>query len=534
MLSLVSQAALMIGTLLPIKVVMLLGMPEIPSYIPSPFDQLSINSLILLLSLVAVLMFIVYLATDKFCARLIHASCDKIVAQTGKVVLFENQEELAKNAYQKIVTSIAAILFNSLVFVVVGVIYPGLCLTLITFIIVSAPIANWFLAKSRQQKKPVVYNRAIQNLGNTSFLISFGFIVIDHLYFAAPSILLTIIALILSRQGSSKFCAAAIDLADIANKREKVSAIFFEEHLLLSKNIPDHSDLTGMLAADARNHWLPELLSKAQWEINNSKEINSRWLQTNVANVFALWVENKATRESCVVKLFDKNKKTLAQHEASLLTSPGADALPAPDLIYAGSLNGFAVHLLSTDGFSPPVQTEQFAHLAPKIKQALASWPIPEELRSAYQKAHPLLWQQLDAATFEQLLIAADAEEQQQIQKIQQALPMLKSALATLPVCLYNPQITPYTVLISDSDGLAYQWGQWGMDILGSQYPTTPYGQNGLKDALKDISLESEQTSAELASYVACLLQNVGQQRYLDALEQLPHILKRLDNLPQA
>ncbi|UTF59307.1 hypothetical protein [Gilvimarinus sp. DA14] len=530
-LSLVSQAALMVGTLLPIKVVMLLGTPDVPAYIPTPFDQLSKDSLILLLTLVAVAMFTVYLASDKLCAQCIHKSCDKIVRQTGKVILFENQEELAKNAYQKIVTSIAGILFNGLVFVVVGIIYPGLFLLLTAVVFVSAPIARWLLNKSRRQRKPAIYNRAVQNLGTISFLLSFAFIVVDHLYLSAPSILLTIIALILSRQASSKFCAAAIDLADIANKREKVSAIFFEEHILFNTSIPHQDSLASMLTFEARENWLPEILAKTQWQIDDRYQISTKWLQTNVANVFALWIKNNATEQSCIIKLFDSNKKALAQHEASLLVSASADCLPAPDLIYTGSLNGLPINLLKTDGFSPLTDQEQFAELATAIKEKLVLWPVPDELRSAYLKAHPLLWQKLDMTTFEQLVIAADANEQTLITQIQQRLPKIKSALATLPVCLHNPNIAPHTVLANEQSALAYQWGQWGMDILGSQYPTTPYGQKCLRSAIDNANLDVNVALAEIASYLASLLLHLSQQRYLDALDLLPPVLERLDEL---
>ncbi|MCP8899914.1 hypothetical protein [Gilvimarinus xylanilyticus] len=528
--SLLGQACLMVAMLLPIKVVMLLGLDAIPSYMPEPLRSMTLEQLTLLLSGLTLVFYGVYLAGEKLTGRWIDSAATEVIGKTGKVVLFENQGDIASDTYKRMVRAVAALLLTLGVISLLGVLYLNMCLALIAFFALSIWPAVRIFHYAQRINKPQLIIQSLNNLGNIGFLVCFAVVVVDHLYFSAPSVLFTIAALILARQATSKIAAGVGDLTHISRQREKVSALLYQEHLLLQSKGNQSDKIAPLLAPPARDRWLTQVLRQCEWLTSEQENIKVHWLQSTTPDVYIFGVVQVATGRSCLVKIFDTTRKALALHEASLLSSPCAEQLPAPKLEHASILDGFHIHVLATPpGGSPLDDRGQTEALSACALRALCYCPPGGEIQDAYLRSHPLLWQKLFGDLFQPLYLAADEEQTTHLNDICQHLEPIREKLRELPLTFVNPAINYRTLIAHDQNrAQVSQWGQWKIECFGAQFPANAQGIASIADIIdqaqgqrSDIA-QIDSSLVKLACWLSGIEQAINSQRYLDALDLLP------------
>ncbi|MBU2887841.1 aminoglycoside phosphotransferase family protein [Gilvimarinus agarilyticus] len=539
-LTLIAQTALMLGMLLPVKIVMLLGMETIPSYMPQLVQQWSREALILSLSGLAVICFLIYLVGEKWATNLINSSVRNIVEQAGKIVLFENQEQVATNTYTKVINSLAGIIFMLVSLVVLSFIYPLTSISTIAVIAASAPAIPVLVRRARQHNQPKLLIQSLQNINNLGFLLIFAIIVVDHLYFSGPSLLFTIATIILTRQATSKLIISVADLANTAELREKNSALFFHDHVLNSHTPINSEGIWALLEIPNRKHWLCDLLEQASGERPATDTLSIHWLQSGIPNIFAFWVE--ADKENYIVKIYDKPRALQCNHEATLLTSESAAQLPAPELLFTGVHKEFRVNVLRiATGYTPLTNRSEFEAIATELQQTLAGCLPPTSITAPYLRSHPLLWKKLDEALVRPLLLACQKDEREQVASLLHNISALRNTLANLPTAFQNNTINPHNILIKEGQSpITWQWGQWGLDVFGCNFPANKKGFSQIQTAItlrykNDQALNTVPASdIELASFTNALYYCLKSQRFKDALELVPEINQRLAEMPAA
>lgn len=534
--TLVSQGALMVGMLLPIKVIMLLGMDAVPSYMPAPLEQMALNTLILLLSGLAVVFYGIYSLGERVANIAVDSSAADMVRQADKVVLFENQNHMAANGYKKVVNSLAGILFALAVLALLGLIYPELSLALIVFTLLCIPFAHGKYRQSIKQANPQLFNQTLNHLGNISFLLTFAVAIVDHLYSVAPSVLFIIVALILSRQASSKIATSMMDLAEVLRLRDKLSALFFQEHLLSIPPATDSSGIWAELSPQELPHWVSEVIQQAGHTNLKGDNLRIDWLQSTIPNVFVFRASDLASEDAWIIKIYDTSRTSLALHETSLLSSPNAAALPAPRLMHSTVLNGYQVHLLALPKAATALEDRlKLGYSINQIGIALCFWTPPQELVTAYCRSRPLLWQKLQNDFLDTLTITANTEQRQLIAKLNDALPEIRTLLSKLPLVITNPSLNYHTIVqMSEHTFLALQWGQWGLDVLGSNFPPNDGGIKNVCRAVEKLHEDKPEvnlSAAKLACWLAGIEGCQSGQRFLDALDMLPGIETCLEEL---
>lgn len=538
-LTIVSQVSLMLGMLLPLKVIMLLGTDQVPDFMPEAFQAWSVKDLIFFLGGLAIVFFLLYIVAERTAVKLIDASARDILRQVNKVVLFENQNQLATNTCKKVMTSLAGLMFTLAVLIFLGFIYPLVTVALAGLILVCAPVVRQLAIYTRITRQPQLLPQHLHNINNGSFLLLFSIIVIDHLYFSAPSILITIVAIILARQISAKMVSSVIDLAQVRQNKEKVSALFFDNHILHSHLPLEGEGIWQLLETEQRRQWIGEALTQAG-ETNDASQLDIQWLQSGVPHIFAFWVSRQSDPDCYIVKLFDENKRTQGIHEASLLKSPTGKNLPAPGLIFNGQLRGFLVHIFKPEaGFAPLQTLAEAPALIQRFGQQLALCQPSKDISEAYTRAHPLLWQTLTVESIRPILLAATAEQRESVTQFLQKLPDIRQQLSELPTVLHNPSVTGHT-LLTDQAGhlLAWQWGQWELDVFGRHLPLNAAGLEQAKDTLAAASDERWQKAdlqtIELAMVMSQFERALKSQRWVDAVNLLPRALRLAREIPEA
>src|SRR5690606_19954356 len=97
-LTLVSQIAMLVASLLPLKVLILLGSDQIPGYFPRFFLRFGHDALIAVLSMLTFGVFLAHLLAEKLIDRLTAKATTHLMQMSQKIALFERQDEIAREA----------------------------------------------------------------------------------------------------------------------------------------------------------------------------------------------------------------------------------------------------------------------------------------------------------------------------------------------------------------------------------------------------------------------------------------------------
>lgn len=134
--TLVSQIASLLAALLPLKVIILLGTERIPSYFPELLQVYGKTVLIVGLGGATLVFFAIHLVAEWSIARLAAFGARKLITNSRKLALFENQELLLTRAYQRFAEALAGWVFLGLAGLALAWVYPLQAIVISSYIIV--------------------------------------------------------------------------------------------------------------------------------------------------------------------------------------------------------------------------------------------------------------------------------------------------------------------------------------------------------------------------------------------------------------
>src|SRR5699024_6821580 len=133
-MTLISQITAMLASFIPLKVVIMLGSDGIPRYFPASFAQLDRDVLIAELSVGMLGFFVLHLLAEKSIAWVTGISTSRLLEKSQKLVLFENQDELAANAYHRYSRALASGVFILLALTGLGWFYLSMSLAIVGYL----------------------------------------------------------------------------------------------------------------------------------------------------------------------------------------------------------------------------------------------------------------------------------------------------------------------------------------------------------------------------------------------------------------
>lgn len=537
LLTLVSQLAALLASFLPLKVIIMLGSDGIPRYFPASFSEFDRDVLIAALSVGTLGFFLLHLLAERIIDWVTSTSTSQLLSKSEKMVLFENQDEVAENSYQRYSRALASAFFIGLTFFGLGWFYHSM-LMVITGYFLAVLLIFWglyqksFGFRERLESKPTpLFTLA----GGIGFFIVFAFLVADFIFWSPPGVIVAIVSLLLSRQIMQRTSGMIADLTSLYRQRAKLDALFFHGKVLLPQQARPEKTLWLLLETENRQRWVAAVLNELVGSDEN-KPI-CRWQQLGTANVVGL----TATRagQQYLIKLFSINRSSWALHETTLMTELASD-FPAPRWVGTTQVEKFHCLVYELPHGQPPDadQVKAFCH---QLRQELLAVQPQREALARYRRSKAMLWQRLAFSSLERLKVAADIPEQQQdLSTLLEKLPYLHQQLKTLPVVFFSPEINqdamwiPSTYAEQSETPLLLNWGRWSLEPIGAGWPEAEKKLAGLGKAL--ISAAERRTElvgvkieqAELAALAFALERECNRQRYVQALELVPRILERL------
>ncbi|MFD2189606.1 hypothetical protein [Pistricoccus aurantiacus] len=536
-LNLVSQLATLLASVLPLKVVIMLSSEGIPRYFPSSFAAIDRDILIAALSAGTVGFFLLHLLAERMINWVTSVSTLRLLAMSQKMVLFENQEEVAASSYQRYSRALASGVFVALALLGLGFFYPAMSVVIIGYFLLV-----FFLLWGLQHQSLAFREHLESKLSDVlnlakgvGFFVAFGFLVGDFIFWSPPSVIIAVVSLLLSRQIMQRATGMIGDLTSLSRQQSKLDALFFHGKVLLPQQTRPEKTLWPLLAPERRQAWVSAVLNELVSA--EEAEVICHWHQLATPNITGL----KITSGKCryLVKLFEVNRSSWALHEATLIADP-ASRLPAPNWIGATQVQKFHCLVYELPQGEQP-EARQVKEYGERLREELLTVQPQSEAVKRYLRSKAMLWQRLDASFIERLYVAADsAKQQDDLAALLDRLPHLQQQLKALPVVLHNPDIRQESMWISTAGTdqptvpILLNWERWSLEPVGSGWPEAEKSLASLGEAMQsaaehrkeldDIKVEQ----AELASLAFALEREYNRQRYVQALELVPPMLDRL------
>ncbi|MDN3554967.1 hypothetical protein [Halomonas maura] len=538
--TLVSQLSILFAFLLPLKIIMLLGSPGMPGYFPSFLSFFSRDVLVLLLSLCAVIFYMVHMVSERIILRISRSGAEALLLKSQKMILFENQEEVARRAFQRYSRSVAGGVFLLMVSAVIGLIYSGLLLFLVGYIICVFSLFGFLYGKSSRFRKGLVEDlpKYVNSATGVGFLLSFGYMVGQFLWGAPPGILIAVISLILMRQGFSRINGLVNDLKGLFLQRLKLNALFFHGHVLVSEEKKHEVSFWTLLERSSCERWMPYVIS--QWCDHEVDKVDIGWIQLGVQDVATFHVKSLNDRDELVdeflVKVFNVNRVSHAKHEATLLSEQGQ--LPSLKLLGVEDVEGLHCHIMHGKP-AKKVSSDNVAEAKQELALSLLSFEPSKQLVSQFKRSRPPLWRRIDQRMIDRLLTVADMISQRHsddVNMFKKSMVEIAGRLSDMPLMIVNPDTGSDSIRV-DKGGryILLHWGRWTLEPVGAGWPIMPEELERHIDALSEAKAsrpdlrDLHESDVRLSALVYSLEKQYMRQNFVGAINTMPRIIESLE-----
>ncbi len=530
-----AQLFLLVGFLLPLKVVLLLGSDHVPGYFPAFLREWGRDWLIVTLSAASVLFYLLHLLSGKLVETSSVAASKRLLLKSKKMALFDNQDEIASKGYQRYTQSLAGVCFVSICLVGMLFFYSKLAVAIVLYMALGFVSVVVFLSVFSSLAER--FSRSLGTLpkiiGSVGFLVAFGFIVFDHLFGAAPGLLTSVVSLILARQLYGRASGVIGDIHGLYSQKAQLSALFFHGRVFPPQIKSEHRGIWSLLEPNARKAWLQALLQEvAGCPVQN---IRMGWCDIGVPDVYCFLVSGQAEgfEKRFLIKLFNVNRNAWAKHEATLLTAE--PRLPSLPLVSINVVEGLNCHIFDATGYSPCEKAET-SRVLPDFRASLSECMPSADLAASYIRTRPLIWQRLDQSMIMRVQYLLDAKvDGEVVERLIDALPIIEGELSTLPLAFSLPDIRP-GMLWRSPDGcyVVSHWSRWDLEPLGSRWPYADEREVQVEDQLGRLKIKRPDCKSVTVSQVRLsalfteLEVRIQRARYGDAYLLMSPILFQL------
>lgn len=529
--TLISQILALLASFLPLKVIILLGSERIPRYFPSSWAAMDRDLLIGTLCLGTLGCYLLHLLAERLIRIITAWGAQRLLQRSHKLALFDNQDELAQEAYLRFSRALAGSVFIALALGGLGYFYSAMALVLLGYVLL-AWLVSWLLhsvSEGFRHKLESNLSGVLAITAGLGFFVAFGYLVADFLMWGPPSVIVGIVALLLSRQLMQRIAAMVGDLAHLRRQQIKLDALFFHGKVLLPSLPGETGEFWSLLSPVHRHEWLVPLLREhTSWQ---GGELDIHWQQSGVANVAVLLV--KAEVDQFLVKLYDTSRRTFAQHESTLML----ESLPSlPTLPFLGATQVAGLHCLLyavKDGEFVSIRAGKKMHKT--LLGSLLYIQPGVALTHRYMRSRPMLWQRLRVPMLQRMQVAiVEARQQQQLNDMLASLPQLIGLLRELPVWIFTDTRPTNIYQCAESGAVLLNWNRWSMEPVGAGWPVLRL--DDLPEVLEQARVRRKDLTEvcvchfEIAALSAALEAACNTQRYSDALSVLPDLLNRLNS----
>jgi hypothetical protein len=474
--TLVSRVSHLLAFFLPLKLIILVGSPHVPSYFPASFQAVEREVLVAALGAATVVIYFVHLIADKIIDIFSERTGDLVLAEADKLPLFANQDDMVHKACRRFADTLAATIFVALVIVLIGYLHPSVGFVVVgwasTWFAVAA-IGGAFIAGFRQWLE-ANGTQYVSKASSTGFFAITTLIVVEFLSGASFHILFAIISLILGRQTFQSLARIVNNAIALYPIKLQINSLFFRGHVWQGALNAEGKGVWDLLGKGEPEKWLPATLTAATGDTIDAARMDV-WHQTGQTDVLVFDVRaDGADGESrYFVKLFGAGRVNAAVHEAALLKALPDGQLPAQEFLGSANVEGMTCIVYRRGKGRVPTAREWGSDLA-EIKGRCWACELPRDMVQRFRRSHRLLPQRLSSMKIERLeLVASSEAERHDVERLRMLHQPLIDWLERMPLALHNPDIAiDKAKHRKEEPPVATHWARWALEPIGVGWST--------------------------------------------------------------
>lgn len=535
---LASQLGLLLTLWLPWKLVVMLAGPYVPTLVPHAITVLPQKTQVLLIGGAIVAAYVLHLAAEKLIDWLCERGARRQWRASEKTGLFNNQSKTARQAYQRLLRSIAALVFAGVAMVALAVLHAPLLLVCLLWCGLVPPALHASAAWRPQLAHALrgSLNRLMGGFVQGGFFCALAYIVWQYWRDALPPLQQVLVALILLRQALQQIAQAVLHVAALDRQRSQVRALFLPG-VQWQAPAAVRSPFDELLEPERREEWMRDLLAKQlDLRLDGGRlDVQTRTLAAG--NIKALFVkvlgEDGAVQQGFLLKLFDHARDAAAQQEADLL-GLGTAGLPAFEWLGSMRVGGYACHAMRWNPQARRINGAEYARGVSALRIQLMAFEPPPELVDRYRRSRVALPERLLQVRFDALAqAAADRSQADDIEALRHAWPGLLQAMRDMPLQLVLPDLSG-NAIYREEDGSfkIHHWADWRLEPLGAGWPLSQRIGTDLAHALAQASavraLPADATArrAELAARLHEFERRHARQNHQGAVNMVAGLLR--------
>ncbi|PHS74792.1 MAG: hypothetical protein COB19_05830 [Porticoccus sp.] len=513
--SLVAQIALLITFLLPLKILMLVSSQHLPDFLPSPIQAMGLELLVLVLCLLTLSFYFLQIAATKVAEKSSMKGAQKLLDSSNKVLLFDNQKELAKNAYQQFSGLLSCLLFSIISLTALFLFYPEIVMVILVCALLLVNLHTIFGNSEYPFNKlsHVQIAFKVNSSVGASFFIVFIFIVIDFLYLSPPNFLIAFVCFILSRQIIANLGSVVRHIYALTKNHDKITALFFHHHVL-EPNTSDTDSTLWQLIETKQYQWVSILLR--EYLGLNVKEVSVSWLDTRLRNFGFFEVDLNKGEKHLLIKAFDKAALPQATHEEALLQDISSQKLiSSPPLLLTDNIAGIRCHIYDLTDILPLNQSEPWAQELETLELLLGLTPS-DALGRQYSRSKQTLAERFGTAQLKYLKLVSSQTEQLCIAQFIDEFGELSTILKSLPLWFISSQSNQILAIRShESLPMVVHWGKWELEPIGAGWPVNGDKLELIKNSIKKASRYRSKLDVNPATFYQLAALTYALEKYL-------------------
>ncbi len=516
---------------MPLKIVMLLGSEGIPKFFPKTLLEFDRNTLIISLVSLSITFYLVSVIFEKLSKKATESGAKRLIANTQKIIIFENQNLIASNTYTKYTEAIAGIIFALTTIILLSMFYIDVAVLTLIFLPLAYVVSRAIYVNNIELQNTIKSKlKAITNtISNIGFLLIFLYIVVDFMYLTPPAFIVALASIILGRMMLLRLSVTTTHLISLKLDERKINTLFFHR-AFLSEDAKSHQSAWNLISGDKIKSWLDPVLKEATNQ--EFRDISIEWIQTRLKNIVVLKVDTDD--KTFLIKIFEHRAQSQALHESTLLVASLDEYFPCPPLLLTTILSGFHSHVFDISGHLFLPHNQSITTYQQINEQLLAITP-PDELTERYKRSKAFSWERADQKMIDRLNLVATNEEKKLLLKFEQALPFIKSILQSLPLSFVNNKPNQTSFLEnSEHQFISYDWSSWSIEPTG--FGVKPDNDTYISDAVENASVSRPELKQfpledyELAASFTAFQQTFEQDQYKDSIDHVRQILRIIDD----
>lgn len=525
---------MVISFFLPLKVVFLLGSDEVPAYFDTVYSFSSMNQLIGVLVFFSAVSYFLFLAGNRYAEFLSAEGARKVVASTSKLTLFQNQDELARRSYLRIGNVFAAILFMLFSMGLFFVLYRSLFFIILLCVIVTLgglqllfALRPRLIGKTASSPGPFV-----SQLYGVFFIVLFGFMVSDLLFWSDVGVYVALVCLLLVRQLLQRLTTASIDGVILYGTKGRVNRIFLTApaETLEPEELPLES-VTSVLSAESSHKFAERVLrrfvDKGDPEVR-AEHLELHFFQSSIVDIITLkviWM-----KRHFLVKLFDARHKLLADREEDLLSSVSDDftgfIFSSLELSDARKVHVF--EFLQAEGV---VEKGDFKSRRDTFRLKCFTVCFADRFHERYLSSHAFVWSRLksfsdvfDFPVFDGLFLTMTSAE---------FVAEVHAHIRTLPIVLCPQDVTDDSLTeLKGGNVTNIHWERWSLEPVGFGLTEAELNTAHLRKLLDQSAIAGVDERIVRLSGLCCLLeQKIRNQKFLSAKNIISTMIEMIEVL---